>query len=48
MQNISRACAAINVLDDYINGLPLEKALKKWFRDNRFAGSTDRRKIRDL
>ena len=48
MQEISRAAAAINILDDYLSGYPLEKALKQWFEKNRFAGSSDRRNIRDL
>ena len=48
MQEISRAVAAINILDDYLSGFPVEKALKKWFRKNRFAGSNDRRNIRDF
>ena len=48
MQEISRAVAAINILDDYLSGCPLEKALKKWFKINRFAGSSDRKNIRDL
>ncbi len=48
MQDISRAAAAINILDDYLKGYPLEKILKQWFKINRFAGSNDRRNIRDL
>ena len=48
MQEISRAAAAINILDDYLKGYPLEKVLKQWFKKNRFAGSNDRRNIRDL
>ena len=48
MQKISWAAAAVNILDDYLKGLTLNKALKKWFKSNRFAGSNDRRKIRDL
>ena len=39
MQDISRAAAAINILDDYLKGYPLEKVLKQWFKKNRFAGS---------
>ena len=42
------ACAAIDILDNYINGIPIEKALKEWFKNNRFAGSNDRRSIRDI
>ena len=48
MLQISRACAAIDILDNYINGIPIEKALKEWFKNNRFAGSNDRRSIRDI
>ena len=48
MQKISWAAAAVNILDDYLKGLTLNKALKKWFKSNRFAGSNDRRRIRDL
>ena len=48
MQEISRAAAAINILDHYLSGYPLEKALKQWFKKNRFAGSSDRKNIRDL
>ena len=48
MQDISRAAATINILDDYLKGYPLEKVLKQWFKKNRFAGSNDRRNIRDL
>ena len=48
MLQISRACAAIDILDNYINGIPIEKALKEWFKKNRFAGSNDRRSIRDI
>ena len=28
MLQISRACAAIDILDNYINGIPIEKHLK--------------------
>ena len=48
MQDISRAAAAINILDEYLKGYSLEKVLKQWFKKNRFAGSNDRRNIRDL
>ena len=48
MLQISRACAAIDILNNYINGIPIEKALKEWFKNNRFAGSNDRRSIRDI
>ena len=32
MQDISRAAATINILDDYLKGYPLEKVLKQWFK----------------
>ena len=48
MRPISRAAASIEVIDDYLSGKPIEVALKKWFRDNRFAGSNDRYAIRNI
>ena len=44
----ARASAAIEVLDDYLLGKPVEKVLLNWFSANRFAGSKDRLAIRDL
>ena len=48
MRAISRAAAAIEIIDDYLIGKPIEVALKRWFRGNRFAGSGDRYSIRDI
>ncbi|MDG2355208.1 MAG: RsmB/NOP family class I SAM-dependent RNA methyltransferase [Paracoccaceae bacterium] len=48
MRAISRAAAAIEIIDDYLIGKPIEVALKSWFRGNRFAGSGDRYSIRDI
>ena len=44
----ARVSAAIEVLDDYLLGKPVDKVLLNWFRANRFAGSKDRLAIRDL
>ena len=48
MRPVSRAVAAIEILDDYLSGIPVELVLKRWFRNNRFAGSNDRNLIRDI
>ncbi len=48
MRPISRAVAAIEIIDDYLTGKPIEVALKSWFRGSRFAGSSDRYSIRDI
>ena len=32
MQDISRAAAAINILDEYLKGYSLEKVIKQWFK----------------
>ncbi len=40
--------AAIEVLDRILAGGPVEQSLTNWGRANRFAGSGDRRAIRDL
>jgi 16S rRNA (cytosine967-C5)-methyltransferase len=39
--------AAIELLDDIFAGTPAEKALTAWARRSRFAGSKDRRAVRD-
>ncbi len=44
----ARAAAAIAVLDRYLAGEPVEKALTNWGRASRFAGSGDRAAVRDL
>lgn len=44
----ARAAAAIDILDQWMAGAGLEKALTQWARANRFAGSSDRAAIRDL
>ena len=44
----ARVAAKIEVLDAVLLGVPAEKALTNWGRNNRFAGSKDRAAIRDL
>lgn len=48
MTPAARIAAAIEILADF-NALdtPIDAILKRWFRGNRFAGSKDRRSIRD-
>ncbi len=48
MTPAARASAAIEILDRYLAGEPVEKALTTWARGSRFAGSGDRAAIRDL
>ena len=43
----ARLSAAIEILDRYLAGAPLERALTHWARTHRFAGSSDRAAIRD-
>lgn len=43
----ARVSAAIEVLDSYLSGTPVEQALTGWARTHRFAGSKDRAAIRD-
>lgn len=47
MQAAARVAAAIEVLDDILDGSTPEKALTGWGRTHRFAGSKDRAAIRD-
>ena len=44
----ARVSAAIEILDNYLCGVPENKALLNWFRGNRFSGSKDRRAIREI
>ena len=44
----ARVSATISILDNYLVGMPENKALLNWFRANRFAGSKDRRAIREF
>ncbi|MFA9229211.1 MAG: RsmB/NOP family class I SAM-dependent RNA methyltransferase [Microgenomates group bacterium] len=48
MTPAARASAAIDVLDDYLDGMSVEVALTRWGRKSRFAGSSDRAAVRDL
>lgn len=48
MTPAARIAAAIGVLDDCLSGMPVEKALLRWSRASRFAGSKDRAAVRDL
>ena len=44
----ARVAAAIDILDEILEGQPAEKALTNWGRRSRFAGAKDRAAIRDL
>lgn len=47
MTPAARVQAAIEILDDILEGTPAEKALTGWARRSRFAGSKDRAAVRD-
>jgi len=47
MTPAARVAAAIEVLDAWLGGAALERALTNWARAHRFAGSKDRAAIRD-
>ena len=42
-----RISAAIEILDEILGGEPAERALTRWARSSRFAGSKDRAAVRD-
>ncbi len=44
----ARYAAAIDILDDILEGAPAEKTLTNWARSNRYAGSKDRAAVRDI
>lgn len=44
----ARLSAAIGLLDDILDGEPAERALTRWARQNRYAGSKDRAAVRDV
>ncbi len=48
MTPAARVAAAIEILDRWLAGSPVEQVLTNWARQNRFAGSKDRAAIRDL
>lgn len=47
MQPAARYSAAIEVLETWLNGTPVEQALTRWARGARYAGSKDRASVRD-
>ncbi|MEX0328753.1 MAG: RsmB/NOP family class I SAM-dependent RNA methyltransferase [Ruegeria sp.] len=47
MTPAARIQASIEILDEYLSGMPVEKALTGWARRSRFAGSKDRAAVRD-
>lgn len=48
MTPAARLSAAIDLLDSVLAGEPAERALTRWARASRFAGSKDRAAVRDL
>ena len=48
MTPAARVQAAVEVMDEILDGSAAEAALLRWARQSRFAGSKDRRAIRDL
>ncbi len=48
MREDARHQAAIDILDAWLAGAPVEKALTGWARRSRFAGSRDRAAVRDI
>jgi len=48
MTPAARVAAAIDILDPWLAGDPIEKLLTNWSRGSRFAGSKDRAAVRDL
>lgn len=48
MRPDARHQAAIEILDKWLAGTPVEKALTRWARKSRYAGSKDRAAVRDI
>ena len=48
MTPAARISAAIEILDAVLTGAPAERQLTNWARANRYAGSGDRARVRDL
>ena len=48
MTPAARLSAAISLLDNILTGEPAERALTRWARQNRYAGSKDRAAVRDV
>jgi len=44
----ARVAAAIGLIDQILAGNPADRALVRWSRDNRYAGSKDRNAVRDI
>lgn len=47
MRHAARYAAVIDVLDAWLAGMPVERALTRWARGARYAGSADRAAVRD-
>ncbi|NSX55198.1 RsmB/NOP family class I SAM-dependent RNA methyltransferase [Parasulfitobacter algicola] len=47
MTPAARVAAAIDILDQVLDGMPAEQVLTRWARGSRFAGSKDRAAVRD-
>ena len=48
MTPAARLSAAIGLLDEILTAEPAERALTRWARQNRYAGSKDRAAVRDI
>ncbi len=48
MTPAARHAAAIDILDRWRDGQPVEAALTSWARASRYAGSKDREAVRDI
>jgi 16S rRNA (cytosine967-C5)-methyltransferase len=48
MTPAARYAAAIDLLDEFLAGEPVDKLLSNWSRKNRYAGSKDRAAVRDI
>jgi 16S rRNA (cytosine967-C5)-methyltransferase len=48
MTPAARYAAAIDVLDEFLDGASVDKVLSNWARSNRYAGSKDRAAVRDI
>ena len=48
MTPAARLSASIGLLDEILTAEPAERALTRWARQNRYAGSKDRAAVRDI
>ena len=48
MKDSARLASSIDIIDEFLNGIPLERAFSGWARRSKFAGSSDRAAIRDI